>query len=149
MTYFASYFNNDKLFFYLSSLYVVEFYRNCDRKCVVDEMPSGNYNHISTIICGWIQFTNNQNYLVPRGLWHVSYIRVGLASLRRGFRPPQRSYLRTLKDFVSEKSGKLCKKSGKYWIKSRNREILRRFIFSCIRACHYLRWLCHSLNCLA
>ena len=48
---------------------------------------------------------------------------------RRWFRLPQRSHLRTLKNFVSEKSGKLCKKSGKYWIKSGNWEILRRFIF--------------------
>ena len=48
---------------------------------------------------------------------------------RHGFRLPQRSHLRTLKNFVSEKSGKRCKKSGKYWIKSINREILRRFIF--------------------
>ena len=41
---------------------------------------------------------------------------------RRGFRLPQRSHLRILKSFVSEKS-------GKHWIKSGNREILRRFIF--------------------
>ena len=33
-----------------------------------------------------------------------------------------------LKNFVSEKSGKRCEKSGKYWTKSGNREILRRFI---------------------
>ena len=44
------------------------------------------------------------------------------------------AHLRTLKNFVIEKSGKRCEKSGKYWIKSGNREILRRFIFSCIRA---------------
>ena len=49
--------------------------------------------------------------------------------VRRRFRLPQRSHLRTLKNFVREKSGKLCEKSGRYWIKSRNREILRRFIF--------------------
>ena len=36
----------------------------------------------------------------------------------RGFRLPQRSNLRTLKNFVSEKSGKRCEKSGKRWIKS-------------------------------
>ena len=53
---------------------------------------------------------------------------------RRGFRLPQRSHLRTLKNFVSEKSGKRWK-SGKHLIKSGNQEILRRFIFSCIRAC--------------
>ena len=47
---------------------------------------------------------------------------------RHGFRLPQRSHLRTLKNFVS-------KKSGKYWIKSVNRKILRSFIFfSCIHA---------------
>ena len=34
-----------------------------------------------------------------------------------------------LENFVSEKSGKRCEKSGRYWIKSENREILRRFIF--------------------
>ena len=34
--------------------------------------------------------------------------------LRRGFRLPQRSHLRTLKNFVSEKSGKRCEKSGKH-----------------------------------
>ena len=46
------------------------------------------------------------------------------------------------KILVSEKSGKRCEISGKYcekWgkhrIKSGNEEILRRFIFSCIRAC--------------
>ena len=32
-------------------------------------------------------------------------------------------------NFVSEKSGKRCEKSGKYWIKSGNREILRWSIF--------------------
>ena len=48
---------------------------------------------------------------------------------RRRFRLPQRSYLRTLKNFVSEKLGKRCEKSGKHLIKSGNREILRRFIF--------------------
>ena len=48
---------------------------------------------------------------------------------RRGFRLPQRSHLRTLKNFVSEKSGKRCKKSGKYCIKSGNWEILRWFIY--------------------
>ena len=48
---------------------------------------------------------------------------------RCGFRLPQRSHLRTLKNFVNEKSEKRCKKSGKYWIKSGNGEILRRFIF--------------------
>ena len=46
-----------------------------------------------------------------------------------------------LKNFVSEKSGKRCEKMGEilwkigeYLIKSGNRAILRRFIFSCIRA---------------
>ena len=48
---------------------------------------------------------------------------------RRGFRLPQRSHLRTLKNFVSEKSGKRCEKSGKHLIKSGNRETLRRLIF--------------------
>ena len=48
---------------------------------------------------------------------------------RRGFRLPQRSHLRTLKNFVSEKSGKRCEKSGKHEIKLGNREILRRLIF--------------------
>ena len=37
-----------------------------------------------------------------------------------------------------EKSGKRCEKSGKYWIKSRNREFEEVQIFSCIRACKYL-----------
>ena len=57
-------------------------------------------------------------------------------AVRRGFRLPQRSHLRTLKYFVIEKSGKRCEKSekrceksGKHWIKSANLEILRRFIF--------------------
>ena len=45
------------------------------------------------------------------------------------YRLPQRSHLRTLKNFVSEKSGKRFEKSGKYCIKSGNREISRRFIF--------------------
>ena len=49
--------------------------------------------------------------------------------LRRGFRLPQRSDLRTLKNFVTEKSGKRCEKSGEQWIKSGNQEISRRFIF--------------------
>ena len=40
---------------------------------------------------------------------------------RRGFRLPQHSHLRTLKNFVSEKSGKR-EKSGEYWIKSGNFE---------------------------
>ena len=40
----------------------------------------------------------------------------------RGFRLQQRSHLQTLKNFVSEKS-------EKHWIKSGNREILRRFCF--------------------
>ena len=35
----------------------------------------------------------------------------------------------TLKNFVSEKSGKHCQNWGKYWIKSGNQEILRIFIF--------------------
>ena len=48
---------------------------------------------------------------------------------RRGFRLSQRSQLRTLKNFVSEKLGKRCEESGKHWIKSGNREILRRLIF--------------------
>ena len=52
-----------------------------------------------------------------------------ILSYRRGFRLSQRSHLRTLKNFVSEKSGKRCEKLGKYWTKSGNREILRRFIF--------------------
>ena len=69
---------------------------------------------------------------------------------QRGFRLSQRSHLRTLNNFVSEKSGKRCEKSGetlwksrkcfeesgkhceksgKCWIKSGNQKILRRFIF--------------------
>ena len=32
--------------------------------------------------------------------------------IRRGFRLPQRLHLRTLKNFVSEKSGKRCEKIG-------------------------------------
>ena len=49
---------------------------------------------------------------------------------RRGFRLPQRSHLRTLKSFVSEKS-------GKHWIKSGNWKILRWFIFFLYP---YLHW---------
>ena len=49
--------------------------------------------------------------------------------IRRGFRLLQRSHLRTLKNFVSEKSGKRFEESGKHWIESRNREIFRRLIF--------------------
>ena len=37
--------------------------------------------------------------------------------------------LANLEKFVSEKSGKRCQKSGKYWIKLGNRKILKRFIF--------------------
>ena len=60
---------------------------------------------------------------------------------RRGFRLPQRSYLRTLKKFVSEKSGKRCKKSGKHRIKSGNWEILRRLIFFLYpRLPKYITW---------
>ena len=44
---------------------------------------------------------------------------------RHGFRLPQRSHLRTLKNFVS-------KKSGKYWIKSENFQEFH--FFSCIHA---------------
>ena len=35
----------------------------------------------------------------------------------RGFRLSQRSHLQSLKNFVSEKSGKHCEKSSKYWKK--------------------------------
>ena len=59
------------------------------------------------------------NSLIPQYLYFY----------RRGFRLPQRSHLRTLKNFVSEKSGKRCEKSGKHEIKLGNREILRRLIF--------------------
>ena len=75
----------------------------------------------------------------PNGMVQVS----GLERVfRRWFRLPQRSHLRTLKNFAIEKSCKLCEKSGKYWIKSGDREILRRFIFSCIRAWY----LCFLVN---
>ena len=37
--------------------------------------------------------------------------------IRRGFRLPQRLHLRTLKNFVSEKSGKRCKKIGEMFDK--------------------------------
>ena len=40
--------------------------------------------------------------------------------------------------YYMKKSGKRCEKSGKYWIKSGNREILRRFIFFL-----YLRLICY------
>ena len=42
---------------------------------------------------------------------------LSFVQFRRGFRLPQRSHLRTLNNFVSEKSGKRCQKSGKHWIK--------------------------------
>ena len=59
--------------------------------------------------------------------------------IRRGLRLPQRSHLRTLKNFVSEKSGKHCEKLGKYLIKSGNRENFEDVhFFSCIRACKYI-----------
>ena len=51
-------------------------------------------------------------------IMNISYLFI----YRRGFRLPQRSHLRTLKNFVSQKS-------GKHWIKSGNRGILRRYIF--------------------
>ena len=48
---------------------------------------------------------------------------------RCGFRLPQRSHLRTMKNFVIKKSWKRCEKSGKHGIKLGNWEILKRFIF--------------------
>ena len=54
-------------------------------------------------------------------------------TVRRGFILTQRSHLRTLKIFVSEKS-------GKYWIKSGNREILRGFIFFLYPRLHSLEF---------
>ena len=61
---------------------------------------------------------------------------------RRGFRLSQRSHLRTLKNFVSEKSGKLyeksgkhCERSGKSWIKSgKTGKFWVGSFLSCIRA---------------
>ena len=47
--------------------------------------------------------------------------------IKRRFRLP--SHLPTLKNLFNEKSGKRGEKSGKYLIKSGNREILRRLIF--------------------
>ena len=70
-----------------------------------------------------LRFYNNSIYLLVDCI-NSFYIRT-----RCGFRLPQRSHLRTLKNFVSEKSGKRCENSGKHWIKSGNREISRRFIF--------------------
>ena len=46
------------------------------------------------------------------------------------YRLPQRSHLRTLKNFVSEKSGKRFEKSGKHWIKSENLEEVHFFPLS-------------------
>ena len=48
---------------------------------------------------------------------------------RRGFRLPQCSHLRTLKNLLKVHFGKRCEKSGNHWIKSGNRKISRRFIF--------------------
>ena len=61
-------------------------------------------------------------------------------STRRGFRLPQRSHVRTLKDFVGEKSGKRCEKSGKYWIKSGDREIF--FLYPRLKSHQYDESLC-------
>ena len=75
-----------------------------------------------------ISKVNKQHPLIVKMIDRVSFnviqdiCQLFLVIHRRGFRLPQLSHLWTLKNFVSEKS-------GKYWIKSGNREILRRFIF--------------------
>ena len=62
---------------------------------------------------------------------------------RRKFRLPQRSHLRTLKNFVSEKSGKRCEKSGKHCIKSGNFEEVHLFLVSAPESEY---WSVHSLT---
>ena len=84
--------------------------------------------------------TKKRIKIISNNKWKWRYCYAGISlwrcGYRRIFRLPQRSHLRTLKNFVGEKSRKRCEKLGKHWIKSGNREILRRFIFfSCIRAC--------------
>ena len=73
---------------------------------------------------------------------------LSFVQFRRGFRLPQRSHLRTLKNFVSEKSGKHCEiigetlwkieetlwKIGETFDKIGNREVLKRFIFFLVSA---------------
>ena len=66
-----------------------------------------------------------QTWLLKRGFFTIFII----CCFRRGFGLPQRLQLRILKNFVSEKLGKSCEKSGEHWIKSGNREIFRGFIF--------------------
>ena len=66
-----------------------------------------------------------QTWLLKRGFFTIFII----CCFKRGFGLPQRLQLRILKNFVSEKLGKSCEKSGEHWIKSGNREIFRGFIF--------------------